>query len=175
MPVYFLSDESEFSPPWMFQLAPELYRSTSLRKEEHSFGERFASRIHLMLIEPAIFLLALMSDFRIAGGRIVIRDFRDVSTVSKLTERVIVNCTGLGAKELFSDGELTPVKGQLAILTPQPELDYVYASGPYYMLPRRDGVVLGGTHERGVSTPQPEESAITSMVEGHKRIVNAMR
>ena len=32
---------------------------------------------------------------------------------------MIVNCTGLGAKAIFSDPELMPLKGQLVVLIPQ--------------------------------------------------------
>ena len=37
---------------------------------------------------------------------------------------MIVNCTGLGAKALFSDPELMPLKGQLIVLIPQEEMNY---------------------------------------------------
>ena len=37
---------------------------------------------------------------------------------------MIFNCTGLGSRELFKDEELVPVRGQLEVLLPQPEIDY---------------------------------------------------
>jgi D-amino-acid oxidase len=60
-----------------------------------------------------------------------------------------VNCTGLGARSLFSDTELMPIKGQLTFLLPQPEVNYAVIAGDLYMFPRRDGIVLGGAHVRG--------------------------
>jgi glycine/D-amino acid oxidase-like deaminating enzyme len=128
----------------------------------------------MMLIEPAIYLPATLADFRIAGGRVVVQDFRDIAAVMELKEQVIVNCTGLGAKALFNDEELIPVRGQLAFLTPQPEINYMYTEEGY-MFPRRDGIVLGGTHELGVWTAEPEEPAIARIIEGHKRIADGMR
>jgi D-amino-acid oxidase len=68
-------------------------------------------------------------------------------------EPVIISCTGLGAAELFGDPELQPVKGQLTVLLPQPEIDYAVLAGHLYMFARSDGIQLGGTHERGVATP----------------------
>jgi D-amino-acid oxidase len=174
LPLFMLSEETEFGLPWPWRVAPELYRVTNLSKEEHPFPHRGVARIYMMLIEPAIYLPAVLADFRIAGGRVIVQDFRDLATVMELKEPVIVNCTGLGAKALFNDEELIPVKGQLAFLTPQPEINYMYTEEGY-MFPRRDGILLGGTHERGVSTTEPEESAIAGIIEGHKRIAAGMR
>ena len=66
-----------------------------------------------------------------------------------LAEPAIFNCTGLGSRALFSDAALEPVRGQLTILEPQPAVDYTYLTGEIYMFPRNDGIVLGGTFERG--------------------------
>jgi len=175
LPLFMLSDDAEFSLPWQWQVAPELYRATTLGKAEHPFSRRGATRIYLMLIEPAIYLAAVLADFRVAGGKVVVQNFRDLTEVMGLKEPVVVNCTGLGAKALFNDEELIPVKGQLTFLTPQPELNYMYISGSSYMFPRRDGVLLGGTHERGIWTTEPDESIITNMLDDHKRISEGMR
>ena len=51
-----------------------------------------------------------------------------------------MNCSGLGARDLFGDETLTPIKGQLTVLLPQPELNYIMVGGGLYMIPRRDGV-----------------------------------
>ncbi len=154
---------------------PELYRITNLSKAEYPFPHRGGARVYLMLIEPAIYLPAVLADFRTAVGQVVVRDFRDLAAVMELKEQVIVNCTGLGAKALFNDEDLIPIKGQLTFLTPQAELNYMYISGSNYMFPRRDGVLLGGTHERGISTTEPDESVIASMLEGQRRISEGMR
>jgi hypothetical protein len=46
----------------------------------------------------------------------------------------------------------------------------MYSAGSKYMFPRRGGVLLGGTHEIGVWTTEPDESVIAGTLEGHKRI-----
>jgi D-amino-acid oxidase len=175
LPLFMLSEDAEFSLPWQWQVAHELYRATTLGKAEHPFSQRGATRIYMMLIEPAIYLPAVLADFRVAGGKVVVQNFRDLTEVIGLKEPVVVNCTGLGAKALFNDEELIPIKGQLTFLTPQPEINYMYISGSSYMFPRRDGVLLGGTHERGIWTTEPDESIITSMLDDHKRLAEGMR
>lgn len=174
LPLFMLSEDTEFGLPWPWQVAPELYRVTNLSQAEHPFPHRGVARIYMMLIEPAIYLLAVLADFRTAGGRVIVQDFRDLAAVMELKEQVIVNCTGLGAKALFNDEELIPIKGQLAFLTPQPEINYMYTAEGY-MFPRRDGILLGGTHELGVYTTEPDESAIAGIIDEHKRISEGMR
>jgi hypothetical protein len=38
-----------------------------------------------------------------------------------------VNCTGMGAKQLFGDANMQPIKGQLVLVKPQPALTYLYS------------------------------------------------
>ncbi len=86
-----------------------------------------------------------------------------------------MNCTGLGAKALFGDEELTPVKGQLTFLLPQPEIAYCTLPEDLYMFPRSDGILLGGTHEVGVWSLEPDQQAKQRIVAEHARIFREMR
>jgi hypothetical protein len=47
-----------------------------------------------------------------------------------------------GSRSLFQDEELTPVKGQLSFLPPQPEVDYIVLTDFLYMYPRQDGILV---------------------------------
>ncbi|HAK57199.1 MAG: FAD-dependent oxidoreductase [SAR202 cluster bacterium] len=121
---------------------------------EHPFPTRFASRRTSMKIEPSLYLEAMLREAHLFGARTVIRKFDTPRDLMTLDESVIVNCTGLGASELFGDEELMPVKGQLTFLVPQPEVDYGYGCTP-----RSDGIALGGTQQRGVWTLEPDDEA----------------
>ncbi len=113
-------------------------------------GFEYVRSFDTMLIEPPVYLPAMMDEFRIAGGKVEVRELRDPGDVASLPEKLVFNCTGLGAKALFNDAELTPVKGQLTFLLPQPEVEYsVVYGGGLYMFSRTDGVLLGGTHDEG--------------------------
>ena len=146
-----------------------------LEPSENPFPFTYAFQFQTMLIEPNRFLPAVMDDVRLAGGKIVVREIHKVGELQALPERVVVNCTGLGAKALFGDEELTPVKGQLTFLLPQPEIDYVTLPPDLYMFPRSDGILLGGTHEVGVWTLDPDLDAKQRILEGHARIFQQMR
>ena len=156
---------------WEGQLLAELFPKTLLEPGEHSFGPRSVYHYPTMHIDPAIYLRAMMADVRLAGGTIVIRDFQNVETIVGLEEPLVVNSTGLGARELFGDDEMVPVKGQLSILRPQPEITYLTVTRDgLYMMPRQSGIILGGTFERGVETLDPDPQATERILEGHRRL-----
>jgi glycine/D-amino acid oxidase-like deaminating enzyme len=84
----------------------------------------------------------LMTDFLLAGGRIETRVFHAPGELSGLKEAVIVNCTGYGARALWKDETVVPVRGQISWLIPQTELNYGFYYRNVSVLPRRDGIVL---------------------------------
>lgn len=140
---------------------------------EHPFPSPYV-RVNLtMMVEPATFLRRLTEDFHQAGGKLKIRDFRDRDDVLTLGEPVIFNCTGLGAKALFGDDELTPAKGQLVFLPPDPEVDYLTIGGGsslLYMFSRSDAIVLGGTFKRGDWTTHAEPDETARIISEHQRV-----
>jgi D-amino-acid oxidase len=113
------------------------------------FAVPMVRRFTTMLIEPNTYLPAVMRDFLLRGGKIEVRTFATLRQVHDLAEHVVFNCTGLGARALCNDGELVPVRGQLTVLEPQADVDYIYLANGLYMFPRNDGIVLGGTFDRG--------------------------
>jgi D-amino-acid oxidase len=150
------------------ELIPEL---TDLPSDAHPFAAPYVRRFDTMMIEPPIYLNAILREVRLAGGNVVVRRFESPSDLASLPEPTIINCTGLGARTLFSDDELTPIKGQLTVLLPQPEVDYaVLTNHDLYMFSRRDGVLLGGTHEEGVFTLEPDLVAKARILDGHARL-----
>lgn len=114
-------------------------------------------RYDTLMIEPPILLARLEQDLREAGVRFESRHFRSAAEVETLPESVVINCTGLGSREIWLDELLHPIKGQLAILPPQPGLDYLFSDQRGYVFPRSDGVVVGGTYTYDEDpTPDPE-------------------
>ncbi len=172
---YFLTDDprQELGDWGLRDLFPQ---RRTLSASENPFAAPHVTVDNLMFIEPPVYLRALMRDFELAGGRIVVRAFGSPGELAGLpgAEGVIVNCTGLGARELFGDSEVTPIKGQLTVLLPQPEVDYAVLTPELYMFPRRDGILLGGTHERGVETLEPNLEAEQRVLAGHREIFGRM-
>lgn len=147
-----------------------------LQPNEHPFtGFKFVRQFDTMMIEPPIYLKAMMDDFRIAGGEIVVRELHDLNEVQSLAPNLIFNCTGLGAKALFNDPELTPARGQLTFLLPQPEVDYAVLQSGLYMFPRTDGIALGGTFEEGNWSVIPDEATKQRILGSHKTFFDNMK
>ena len=85
------------------------------------------------------------------------------------------NCTGIGAKDLVGDDVLMPVRGQLAVLQPQPEVRYAVSGDFGYMFPRADGILLGGTFERGEWEAAPQSADIARIVASHRDCFTRLR
>jgi len=163
------------------QLQPE---EVVLQPGEHPFPTKYALWSPSLRIEPSIYLDALVRDVRLWGGRIVIRKFDTPRALAGLREPIVINCTGLGAKELFGDQELVPLKGQLTVLVPQADVQYHTNGGltptppgalGLHTMSRSDGIALGGTSQRDVWTLEPDEVERKRVVEGHIALFSAMK
>jgi glycine/D-amino acid oxidase-like deaminating enzyme len=145
-----------------------------LQPHEHRFPAQYVRQFKAMLIEPHTYIRSLIRDFRFAGGRIFVREFSDIAQITAVPERVVVNCTGLGAGKLFSDSDVMPIKGQLTYLLPQPEVNYIVVADELYMFPRHDGIVLGGTHARGDWTLEPDQEAKARVLAGQAKLFSRL-
>jgi D-amino-acid oxidase len=146
-----------------------------LQPAEHPFPVGHLSRYDTLYVETGRFLRQMMRDIQIAGGRFEVHSFAAPADLAALPERLVFNCTGLGARELFGDQELRPARGQLAILLPQPEVRYAFTGQAGYMFPRADGIVLGGTFELDQWSTEPEPATIERIVGSHRRLFDGFR
>jgi hypothetical protein len=125
------------------ELIPDLLtQGEDFAPGSHSLGQRYLRRSSLMMFNLTSYSRLLLGDFAANGGKIEIAEFHTPNDFAGLREKTLINATGYGARALFGDESLTPVRGQLARWIPQPEVNY----GLYYkgisFLPRRDGLVF---------------------------------
>ena len=104
-------------------------------------GER-VRRTSSMQFNVADYSHTLMADFLAAGGRVERREFHSLGELGRLKEKVVINCPGYGARALCKDDSVTPVRGQIGWLIPQPEVNYGVFYKDVSMLSRRDGIVV---------------------------------
>ncbi len=122
----------------------------------------------------------LMTDFLLAGGQIRRREFHAPAELAELDEKVVINCPGYGARALWSDESIVPVRGQVGCLIPQPEVGY----GLYYkgvsVVPRRDGIIVqslsggdmkGYGDDREVIDRAESEQAVAIVAEAMSRLI----
>lgn len=139
-----------------------------------------------LLVEPPILLQRLLRDLRRSPDvKLVRRSFASRDEITALPQTIVINCTGLGAKQLWGDEAMVPAKGQLVLLPPQPRLNYLLSgfacdSGDenrewlQYLFPRHDCVVVGGTYERGHTGP-PDPAVCRELLVRMKRLFEGDR
>jgi D-amino-acid oxidase len=106
------------------------------------FKATSVARSEIMVFNISDYGHTLMNDFFIAGGQFRRADFRTPAQIAALGKRVVINCTGYGARALWKDETLVPVRGQIARLIPQPEVRYGLVYRGVLTVPRRDGLVV---------------------------------
>jgi glycine/D-amino acid oxidase-like deaminating enzyme len=151
------------------RLADITPRSVDLTPGSHPFRPAFARRSSSLTFNVADLMHHLTSDFLIAGGHIVPMEFHAPGDVTRLKQSSIIHCTGYGARSLWRDESIVPVRGQIAWLIPQPGVTY----GVYYqglsMLARRDGIVVQPTGQDewfgyGDANEEPDRAAAEAAV-----------
>jgi glycine/D-amino acid oxidase-like deaminating enzyme len=125
------------------RLTPDLVpRSEEFAPGSHPFGARYLQRNSMMMFNLAGYARMLMSDFLANRGRIEIAEFHTPADFAPLRQTTLINATGYGSRALFADQSVTPVRGQLARMIPQPDVNYGLFYKDVGFIPRRDGMVF---------------------------------
>jgi D-amino-acid oxidase len=135
----------------------------------HPFPTRYVRRNSSLTFNVAGYSRQLVNDFLIEGGRIENVEFHSPSELSGIAEKVIINATGYGARALWKDESIVPVRGQIAWLIPQPEVNYGISYKGVNVIARRDGIVVqdvgkGDMEGYQVDNEQPDRAAAESAV-----------
>lgn len=117
----------------------------TLAQKDHPFKADYVRRRSNMIFNIPSYLNFHLNNFLIRGGKLEIKDIKSLEDIDALSEKVVVNCMGLGAKAIFNDDELYPISGQLSCLVPQTEVNYKLATNGAYFITRKDGIYLGGS------------------------------
>ncbi len=133
---------------------------------ENPFAAPYVRRGRAMTYNIASLGHTLMGDFLQAGGRFVRTEFHTPADIAALPEKVVINCPGYGARALWKDESVHPVRGQIGWLVPQPEVNYGFVFDGVSVVSRTDGVcvqVVSGGDIRGYDdaneTIDPAETA----------------
>ncbi|PJM95253.1 FAD-dependent oxidoreductase [Streptomyces sp. CB01373] len=121
------------------------------------------------VFDMPVYLEYLMRRLIASGATVRLLDgpLRDLDQALGIAP-VVVNCTGLGARELVDDRELVSSWGQLAI-TDNPGIDGFFSDfpeseDPTYWIAHPDHVVLGGMVRHGRDDLRPDPEAAERIV-----------
>ncbi|MGH8824696.1 MAG: FAD-dependent oxidoreductase [Jiangellaceae bacterium] len=149
--------------PWWRAAVPDLRRC---RPAELPDGYRDGYAFTTPVVEMPVYLDGLWQRFESAGGVIEQRAVESLADAAGAA-RVVVNCAGLGARELAGDTSVTPIRGQI-VRVENPGLDQVVLDegGEHvtYIVPRTGDCVLGGTAEEGETGLEPDPRTATAIL-----------
>lgn len=134
-------------------------------------------KMNVPLAETQIYLDFLLNKFKTLNGKVTIRKVESLDEFNN-SEALLVNCTGLGSRELIHDKALYPIHGQIVKATPQSKVDCIVADFTFeksedrlaYVVPRGDCLVLGGTAIKDKEDTQPNPELTKEIVERCTRI-----
>jgi D-amino-acid oxidase len=121
------------------------------------------------LIDMDVYLPYLCDRLAAAGGSLHKQPVASLDEAAGLAP-VVVNATGLGARDLAGDRELTPIRGQLVIVD-NPGMTEFFTEDTgssadlLHLYPHGDRLVLGGVAQDGSWDLEPDERTARAIIE----------
>lgn len=145
---------------WMAARIPGLRAATA---EEYAGTGLWA---RLPVLDMPVHLRWLRERFLRAGGSV---EVRTVGDLAEADAPVVVNCTGLGSRELVPDQAVRPVRGQLVIVENPGIRTWLVSADPdtgasTYWFPQPDRLVLGGTTDEDAWSQVPDPAVAAEIV-----------
>jgi len=142
-------------------------QQVDLAPAENPFGTAYGKRSTNMFFNFASYGHLLLSEFFQQGGKFENRDFHSPADIAALKEKVVINCPGYAARDLWRDKTIIPVRGQTGWLLPQPDAHYGFNYKNTSVMSKSDGVVvmhtsaeLGDMEGVGNSLELPDRNSI---------------
>jgi len=155
-------------------------RREELTPGTNPFPTKSAYRAPNLRFNVAGYSRQLVNDFLVEGGRIEKAEFLSPSDFARLPQKTLIHATGYGARALFKDESIVPVRGQITWLIPQPEVNYSVIYNGVLVLSRRDGIVVqsigsGEMDGYNVDNEQPDRKSSEEAIAIAAGLFNRMR
>lgn len=164
------SNDTEFaSPIWAsltrnFRVLNEGERKQIHPKAAHGIG------YSVPLLDPATFIPRIRARIKSLGGTFVIEKVRNLHEIKA---DIVVNCTGLAARELANDPNVMPLRGQTVRVRHEKIREFSTicdGEDTTYILPRPGGViVLGGTKQLNNWSTESDANDVARIVRDASR------
>jgi D-amino-acid oxidase len=150
--------------PWWREAVPGFERTAD--------GLRFTAPV----VDMSVHLPWLVARLRALGGSV---ERGAVGSLDELEAEAVVNCAGLGARELARDPSLSAVRGQIVRVSAPDVREWLLdQSDPedlVYVVPRVNDVVLGGTAQEGDEDLRPHPATTAAIRARCAALVPALR
>ncbi len=155
----------ELPVPYWASGVPGVRRAST---DELPAGYGSGLRMLLPLLDMPVYLGHLLRRLRAAGGTTLRRAVATLEEAAAEADTV-VNCTGLGARDLLPDPDIRPVRGQLAVVAnPGVTEWFVHCDDDdpraAYFFPQPYGLVLGGTAEQDAWDTRPDPDTAREII-----------
>ena len=166
-------DVQEEEPVWI-EFMPE----GSIRMvpgEQLQPGIAKAYDVQVPLIETQIFL-PYLKEYLISNNACFeeseIKNFDSLSS----SHDIVINCTGLGARNLCNDDTLVPVRGQVGLIETITDFPiYLDNEKPLYIVPRKDAMIVGGTYEENIFEEAAEKVTVEILMNNAYEVFPRLR
>ncbi|HKE73915.1 MAG TPA: FAD-dependent oxidoreductase [Acidimicrobiales bacterium] len=163
--------EPPSAPPWWAPAVPDLAVTGDV-PGGFGAGWRFTAPVADMgRYLPWLAAEATAAGATLAGERVTLADLGELGPL-------VVDCAGLGARELVPDPSLTPVRGQVVLVDGVVIEEWTSATAAddtlTYVVPRLDTVVVGGTAEEGAEDPEPDPATAEAILARATALVPAL-
>ena len=166
----YLPDDQDHTDAWWLKAIPGA-QYVSIPPQQLPTGYKAGWRTKVPLMETQIYLPYLLERFRRSGGKVIPGSLVTDIGECLAPEWLVINCTGLGSRTLMQDNSLVPVRGQIAVIhNPAVKNIRVDASVPIYLVPRKDGCIIGGSYEPGEEEEHPDASVIETILQGAPKL-----
>ncbi|MBS1988774.1 FAD-dependent oxidoreductase [Candidatus Dependentiae bacterium] len=131
-----------------------------------------------LVVQTTQYLDDLFEKAKQKGAQFIYKIFQTKDEVTQLSESIIINCTGYGARDLFSDQDLLPIRGHTVLLAPQEGINYIAGDldkkdGIFTSLtPHDDKIVIAGSYEENVDSKELDEAICKKILEQARAFFN---
>jgi len=155
--IYLRQPEAE---PWW---RPIVEGFDTIPEAELPTGYKSGWHYSTFIVDTSLYLPWLVQQVQNLGIKIEQHDLANISDAF-VSSQLVVNCSGLGARELCGDQSVYPVRGQVVRVAAN-GLDKILqdedSDNLVYIVPRTDDIIIGGTlQENDWNTmPDPQDTA----------------
>ncbi len=160
--------------PWWRDAVPSLRRTTPAEGLPAGYADGWTFRAPV--IEMPIYLDWLVARLTDLGGTVTRLALDELPPTGTGVD-VVLDCAGLGARQLANDQSVLPVRGQVVVVE-QVGLEAWWLAdvdgAPTYVVPRSSDIVVGGTEEHGQWSRTPDPDAARDILDRAAALVPAL-